>query len=96
MTYLTDPQREAVGILNDYILDPAELWRRCPLGYSRHRFKIKKAAMNLGSLKRLPPELHYEIMGHLDVLSLITFRRVSKMAMTIVNTMVEYKKVRDR
>lgn len=88
---LTASQREAVKMLTDYNnLIPVDLLLGCPLDHGRHSVE---RATDLGALNTLPRELQYEIMGHLDVQSLLAFRRVSKKAMDAVNTMVEYKKV---
>ncbi|KAH7408706.1 hypothetical protein DE146DRAFT_629598 [Phaeosphaeria sp. MPI-PUGE-AT-0046c] len=87
---LADLKRESLRILHGYILDPEVLKKGCLLDFGRHNLQPKH---DLGALKKLPLELLHQVLGDIDVQSLLTFRRVNQSAMTIVDSMVDYKKL---
>ncbi|CAO2651385.1 Nn.00g039550.m01.CDS01 [Neocucurbitaria sp. VM-36] len=87
---LSEWQRLAIKILDDALLNPDLVVRQCPLDHGRHTLNPQ---FGLGSLDKLPIELQHEILGHVDVKSLFTFRRVSQSAMMTVNSVLEYQKI---
>jgi hypothetical protein len=90
---LTAEQNIAARILDEFVLHPGIFLKRCPLDYGRHKLE---PCMDLGDLEKLPTELRHHMLGFLEVKSLLTFRRVSQSAMSTVNGMMEYHKVRHR
>jgi hypothetical protein len=89
---LTAEQKIAVRILDEFVLDPEMLLKRCPLDCDCHKLDPRS---DLGDLEKLPTELRHHMLGFLEVKSLLTFRRVSQNAMSTVDGMVEYYKVRN-
>jgi hypothetical protein len=87
---LNEAQQRAVKLLNDNILNPRILLKLCLLDNGRHSPQPK---VSLGALEALPVELLDEVLGHIDIASLLAFRRVNQKAMASVDEMVEYKKV---
>jgi hypothetical protein len=88
---LTEAQQRAVDLLHKHIrLDPKKVCRRCPLDYGRHSLAPKNS---LGTLEALPVELLCKILEHVNVLSILKFRRVNQEAMSTVDAMPEFKKV---
>lgn len=87
---LADAQQRAVKQLNLNILDPEILRSHCPLDHGRH-IPVPKASLDI--LTSLPPELHFEILGRVDLQSLLVFRRVNQKAMATRDGMSEFKKV---
>jgi hypothetical protein len=76
-TQLTQQQCAARDLLNEHILSP-DILERCVLDYSLHCLAPEAT---LGTLEKLPIELHHQILGHIDVESLLRFRRVNQKAM---------------
>lgn len=74
-------------------LDSQDLEIHCPLDNGRHGFG--PISQDLGTLS-IPPELVWLIINHLDIPSLTTFRRVSKRAMHMVDTTLEYQQIMNR
>jgi hypothetical protein len=87
---LTAEPQIALRILDDFILDPDILLKRCPLDYGRHKLEPR---FDLGDLEKLPTELHHHMLNFLDAKSLLVFRRVNQSAMSMVNGMVEHHRV---
>lgn len=85
-------QRISQEMFELYIYDLKLLRIDCPLDHGRH--KLNDVKHDLGTLMKLPLELQYDVLDKLDVKSLLVFRRASKAAMTTVNNMVSYQKVR--
>jgi hypothetical protein len=91
---LTEAQQCAVDLLHKHIrLDPKKVCRRCPLDYGRQSLAPKKS---LGTLEVLPAELLCQILEHVNVLSILKFRRVNQKAMSTVDALPEFKKVSNR
>lgn len=88
---LGELKRTSQRILDYYILDHKILEQRCPLDYGRHTLQPKR---DLGGLSKIPLELQHYVLGEIDVQSLLVFCRVNQGAMVIVDSMVEYQKVR--
>jgi hypothetical protein len=88
---LAELKRTSQRILDNYILDHKILEERCLLDYGRHTLQPKH---DLGGLSKLPLELQHYVLGEIDVQSLLVFRRVNQGAMVVVDSMVEFKKVR--
>ncbi|EMD63863.1 hypothetical protein COCSADRAFT_172107 [Bipolaris sorokiniana ND90Pr] len=65
---------------------------RVQLDHGKHDCTYSPTA-TLGILYTFPIELQQRIVSHLDVKSLLVFRRVSKPAMSLVNSLLEYKKI---
>jgi hypothetical protein len=86
---LTKLQRTSFRLLSN-TFDQDALQTTCPLDHGRHN---PSAKYDLGVLSRLPTELQHQILGDVDVQSLLTFRRVNQTAMLVVNAMLEYHKV---
>jgi hypothetical protein len=83
---------EDVGI-RDGTLDDANLEVRCPLDHQRgYSTEPLQAASRLESL---PLEILNSILLMLDVPSLITLRRVSRRGMSLVNSVLEYQRIRE-
>ena len=82
-------QTTSTWILNEHILDPEILRKRCPLDHGRHTLT---PIHDLGTLSRLPIELQHHILGEADLASLFTFRRVNQSALVTVNGVIEYGK----
>ncbi|KAK5987869.1 hypothetical protein PT974_12004 [Cladobotryum mycophilum] len=76
--------------MTDNTLDDAKLEIKCPLDNGRHS---SKSELTLGLLERLPSELVVDILVSLDLQSLTTFRRVSRQAMSLVDSLHEYAQV---
>ncbi|KAH7009720.1 hypothetical protein EDB80DRAFT_713746, partial [Ilyonectria destructans] len=74
----------------DYTLDDASLETRCPLDNGRHSTEPQLSA---GTLDLIPPKLIASILESLDLPTLTTFRRVSRRAMALVDTLHEYRMV---
>lgn len=76
-------------------LDAQDLELKCPLDNGRH--DITAASTNQGlSTFSLPAELLWAIVKHMDIPTLTTFRRVSKHAMSLVDTTLEYQHIMNR
>jgi hypothetical protein len=88
---LDEAQQRAVKLLSDNILNPRILLKLCLLDNGRHSLEPK---FSLGALELLPTEMLHEVLGHVNVASLLLFRCVNQQAMASVDEMVEYKKVR--
>ncbi|KAF7557377.1 hypothetical protein G7Z17_g717 [Cylindrodendrum hubeiense] len=71
----------------DNTLDDASLETRCPLDNGQHSTGPHLSA---GMLDLLPPELITPILVALDLPTLIAFRRVSRRAMAIVDSLHEH------
>lgn len=71
-------------------LDSQNLELHCPLDNGRHNFEAAHI-----DLLPIPYELMEMIIKHLDIVSLTTFRRVSKQAMYMVDSTFEYKRIMD-
>lgn len=78
-------------------LDAQNLELRCPLDNGRHDITVADGDQheNVCALP-LPRELVHLIIKHLDILSLTTFRRVSKRAMQMVDGTFEYQQIMKR
>jgi hypothetical protein len=87
---LTRQQLISLRILNENILDPKTLLKHCPLDYGRHVFH---QTGHIGMFGRLPLEIQHKVLSHVDIYTLLTFRRVNQSAMAAVNSMLDYKKV---
>ena len=74
----------------DYTLDDADLEILCPLDNRRHVINPRHA---VGKLDVLPAELLAPILQHLDLPTLTAFRRVNHRAMSIVDSLPQYKAV---
>lgn len=74
--------------IKDNTLDDNDLVRRCPLDNGRHTLEPR---FDLGCLDGIPPELLYLVLYHLDLQSLTDFRRVNQRAMTLVDSLSEYR-----
>lgn len=73
-------------------LDAQDLGLKCPLDNGKH--DVAAAGTNQGLRKfSLPPELLWSIIKHMDIPTLTTFRRVSKHAMSLVDTTLEYRHI---
>lgn len=77
-------------LLDDKILDPDALLEHCPLDYGRHS---PVPVTSLGTRDVLPTELRCQIIGDVDMKSLLTFRAVNQKAVATVDNMTEFKKV---
>lgn len=89
-------ESEAVDVqkvLNEQVLSPEVLIRHCSLDYGRHCGKTGGENTGLGILDKLATELQHEILSAIDVATLLTFRRVNHEAMTVVDGLVDFKKV---
>jgi hypothetical protein len=72
---LTGAQQRAVQLLKDNTLYPNLLLRNCLLDYGRHELL---PTTSLGDLSSLPTELLDEVIGYVDLASLMVFRRVNQ------------------
>lgn len=73
-------------------LDAQDLELKCPLDNGRH--DVTAASTDQGhSTFSLPVELLWSIIKHMDIPTLTTFRRVSKHAMSLVDTTLEYRHI---
>jgi hypothetical protein len=88
---LTAEQRIAARMFDEFVLEPEILLKRCPFDYRRHKLEPRN---DLEDLKKLPMELRHHMLGFLEIKSLLAFRRVNQSAMSTVDGMVEYHKVR--
>jgi len=84
--------QDTITELRKHIGDASILTLRCPLDHGKHDATPHDDA-TLGSLCALPTELRHLVFSFLDIRSLLVFRRVSKLAMSLVNAMTEYHKV---
>lgn len=87
---LTNLQRTAINILNENLYDRDILPKQCPLDHCRHLLAPKQ---DLGMLSSVPIETHHLVLDELDIVSLLTFRRVNQLSMSTVNSMANYDKV---
>lgn len=87
---LTERQQQALQTINGHILNPFILETRCPLDYGR---LIHKPWAGLGDLGKLSTEIQCEVMGYVDVETLVKFRSVSSGARDLVDGMMEWKLV---
>ncbi|OAA63322.1 F-box domain, cyclin-like protein [Niveomyces insectorum RCEF 264] len=75
----------------DNTLDDAQLARRCPLDNGRcFDASIRASCSSAGQLDRLPPELLTQVLLYTDLPSLTRFRRVSRRAMELVDSVPQY------
>jgi len=73
------------------------LARHCLLDDARHAIRPDYiTAPNLGLLSRLPVELQQQVVLHMDVATVLTWRGVNRMAMDLVSQMFEWKEVSER
>jgi len=63
---------------------------QCPLDWGNHEIS---PSTSLGDLARLPLELQQDILGYIDLKSLLEFRRVNQRAMEVVNSIVAFDRV---
>ncbi|EFY95163.1 hypothetical protein X797_010146 [Metarhizium robertsii] len=77
------------GII-DHTLDDARLETRCPLDNGRHHGQPKYPA---GRLDLLPTELITYVLLALDLPSLTAFRRVNRRAMSLVDSLHQYRMI---
>jgi hypothetical protein len=64
-------------LLTPGLVDPPTLLVHCPLDRRSPAGNHKQDVGNLGDLEQLPTEVQQETLRHMDVASLLTFRRVS-------------------
>lgn len=76
----------------DNTLDDAELERQCPLDDGRMASNV---CYTLGVFEKLPVELLSMVYLYLDIPSLMTFRRVNQRALLSVDSLHEFRKVKD-
>ncbi|KAG8426320.1 hypothetical protein J3459_008234 [Metarhizium acridum] len=74
----------------DHTLDDARLETRCPLDNGRHHGQPKYPA---GRLDLLPTELIANVLLALDLPSLTAFRRVNRRAMSLVDSLHQYRMI---
>ncbi|KID96028.1 F-box domain containing protein, partial [Metarhizium majus ARSEF 297] len=74
----------------DHTLDDARLETRCPLDNGRHHGQPKYPA---GRLDLLPTELITYVLLALDLPSLTAFRRVNRRAMSLVDSLHQYRMI---
>jgi len=80
------------GVLHHQLLA-----RHCLLDDAHHAIGLDyTTAPNLGLFSRLPVELQQQIILHMDVATVLTWRRVNRMAMDLVSQMFEWKEVSKR
>ncbi|KAF2027955.1 hypothetical protein EK21DRAFT_91051 [Setomelanomma holmii] len=89
---------EAYGLthLGDELkaIDNSILIRHCPLDNGRHAINFESdGASSLGALSKLLVELSEEVIRHVDIETLLAWRRVNKLAMTLVASLSERKKI---
>ncbi|EMD93061.1 hypothetical protein COCC4DRAFT_61163 [Bipolaris maydis ATCC 48331] len=65
---------------------------RVPLDHGKHDCTHSPKA-TLGTLHAFPAELQQRTVSYLDIKSFLEFRRVSKLAMHLVNSLLEYQKI---
>ncbi|KNG46407.1 f-box cyclin-like protein [Stemphylium lycopersici] len=85
-------RQSTITHLKKYIVKEPILETRCPLDHGKHHATCPPTA-SLGNLDALPTELKQHVVSFLDIKSLLTIRRVSKPAMSLVNSVLEYQKV---
>ncbi|KAI0837090.1 hypothetical protein F5Y06DRAFT_271969 [Hypoxylon sp. FL0890] len=74
----------------DRTLDDADLETRCPLDNGRHSIQPRQS---LGQLDALPLELLTEVLIAIDLPTLTAFRRVNCRAMSIVDSLHQYRMI---
>ncbi|KAI0182982.1 hypothetical protein EV127DRAFT_448302 [Xylaria flabelliformis] len=74
-----------------YSLDDADLETRCPLDNGRHATQSRHS---VGQLDELPLELVTEILLMLDLPTLTAFRRVNSRAISLVDSIYQYRMIR--
>ncbi|KAI0203373.1 hypothetical protein F4808DRAFT_42005 [Astrocystis sublimbata] len=75
----------------DFTLDDADLETRCPLDNARHAFQ---PLHGVSQLDKLPLEIITEILIALDLPTLIAFRRVNYHAMSLVDSVYQFRMIR--
>ncbi|EDU42685.1 F-box domain containing protein [Pyrenophora tritici-repentis] len=87
-------QQETFEHLREGIVDEDALETRYPLDYGNQDFTLSlEYDVSLGALDALPIELQQKVLSFLDIKALLVFRRVSKPALSLVNTLLEYQKI---
>lgn len=76
-------------------LDAQDLELKCPLDNGRHDVTAASTNQGLGTFS-LPAELLWSIIKYMNIPTLTTFRRVSKYAMSLVDTTLEYQHIMKR
>ncbi|KAL7938666.1 hypothetical protein V8C35DRAFT_84860 [Trichoderma chlorosporum] len=76
----------------DHTLDDARLESRCPLDNGRHHGESKHL---VGKLDLLPLELITKILLTLDIPSLTAFRQINRRAMSLVDSLRQYRAIFD-
>jgi hypothetical protein len=71
---------------------PSRLESSCPLDYGNHSAPSSVDA-TLGSLQFRPAEIKQLALSFLNIQTLLTFRAMSRSAMTVVDTSTAYRKV---
>ncbi|KAI1175431.1 hypothetical protein F4777DRAFT_588500 [Nemania sp. FL0916] len=74
----------------DYTLDDANLETRCPLDNGQHAIQPRHS---VSQLDKLPLEIVTEILLELDVPTLTVFRRVNYRAMSLVDSLHQFKMI---
>ena len=81
----------------DMVVRSSEMYPRrsvqenqCPLDYGRHK---TSPSASLGNLDKLPVEIQDQVLGELDIGSLLRFRAVNQRAMELVNSMISFDRV---
>jgi hypothetical protein len=85
-------QQSTVAHLKRHVVDESVLEARCPLEHGKHSFQ-PPADASLGALDALPNETKDHTLAFLDIESLLTFRRISKTAMNLVDSQLDYQKI---
>ncbi|KAI8942044.1 hypothetical protein NX059_000148 [Plenodomus lindquistii] len=71
------------------VLDPSALQERCPLDTLKHGYAESEVQESLGAMQALPLEIQHQILRHAHLDTLLTFRRINKLAMNTVNSLIE-------
>lgn len=89
---LSPLRQHTIALLKQHIVNEHSPNPRCPLDHEKHDCTTLANA-RVGDLHILPSEIRHHVLSFLDIKSLLTFRRASKLAMNLVHSNTEYYKV---
>jgi hypothetical protein len=85
-------QNSTIAHFKRHIVDESVLEAHCSLDHGRHSFQ-PPADASIGAINALPNETKDHMLASLDIESLLTFRRVSKTSVNLVDSQLEYQRI---
>ena len=83
--------KEILDLLKGEVLDPAVLAAHCPL--KPVTLRMKPDSKDLSILEDLPAELQDLVTSHMNLDSVLKFRRVNRKALALVERNLDWQKV---